>query len=61
MTMKRTFLLHSDIIDEYTTIIVEEKLDSDLDYATDCGFDIVRVKKYKTNKHLFLRLKGSAE
>ena len=54
-------LHNSDIIDEYTTIIVEEKLDSDLDYATDCGFDIVRVKKYKTNKHLFLRLKGSAE
>ena len=40
---------------------LKEKLDSDLDYATDCGFDIVRVKKYKTNKHLFLRLKGSAE
>lgn len=53
-------LSNSDIIDEYTNIIVEEKLDSDLEYAQDCGFDIVRVKKYKTNKHLFLRLKGSA-
>ena len=56
-----TALQHSDIIDEYTTVIVEEKLDSDLEYADECGFDIVRVKKYKTNKHLFLRLKGSAE
>ena len=51
----------SDIIDEYTIIIVEEKLDADLDYADECGFDIYRVKKYKTNKHLFLRLKGSAD
>ena len=54
-------LRNSDIIDEYTIIIVEEKLDADLDYADECGFDICRVKKYKTNKHLFLRLKGSAD
>ena len=54
-------LRNSDIIDEYTIIIVEEKLDADLDYADECGFDIYRVKKYKTNKHLFLRLKGSAD
>lgn len=54
-------LYNSDIIDKYTIIIIEEKLDSDIDYANDCGFDIVRVKKYKTNKHLFLRLKGSAD
>lgn len=54
-------LRNSDIIDEYTIIIVEEKLDADLDYADECGFDIYWVKKYKTNKHLFLRLKGSAD
>lgn len=54
-------LRNSDIIDEYTIIIVEEKLDADLDYADECGFDIYLVKKYKTNKHLFLRLKGSAD
>ena len=54
-------LRNSDIIDEYTIIIVEEKLDADLDYADEYGFDIYRVKKYKTNKHLFLRLKGSAD
>lgn len=54
-------LRNSDIIDEYTIIIVEEKLDADLDYADECGFDIYQVKKYKTNKHLFLRLKGSAD
>ena len=54
-------LRNSDIIDEYTIIIVEEKLDADLDYADECGFYIYRLKKYKTNKHLFLRLKGSAD
>ena len=36
-------LRNSDIIDEYTIIIVEEKLDADLDYADECGFDIYRV------------------
>ena len=30
-------LRNSDIIDEYTIIIVEEKLDADLDYADECG------------------------
>ena len=54
-------LRNSDIIDEDTIIIVEEKLDDDLDSADECVFDIYRVKKYKTNKHLFLRLKGSAD
>ena len=38
-------LRNSDIIDEYTIIIVEEKLDADLDYADECGFDIYSVKK----------------
>ena len=36
-------LRNSDIIDEYTIIIVEEKLDADLDYADECGLDIYRV------------------
>ena len=54
-------LRNSDNIDEYSIIIVEEKLAADLDYADECGFDINRVKKYKTNKHLFLRLKGRAD
>lgn len=49
----------SDIIDEYTNIIIEENIDSQLDYIESCGFLVKRVKRYKTNKHIFLQLKGS--
>lgn len=49
----------SDIIDKYTIIIIEEALDTPLDYIEECGFETVKVKNYKTNKHLFIRLKES--
>ena len=42
---------------EDTLIIVEVALQTDLDYAQDYGFDIIKEKKYKTNKHVFLRRK----
>ena len=47
----------SDIIDKYTIIIIEEALNTPLDYIEECGFETVKVKNYKTNKHLFIRLK----
>lgn len=46
----------SGIIDTETTVIVEEALDVDLSYAEDLGYVIYKIKNYKTNKHLFLRL-----
>lgn len=49
----------SDIIDEYTAIIIEEKLDADLSYAETLGYQIYKTKNYKTNKHIFLQRKGS--
>ena len=49
-------LKNSDIADEYTTIIIEEAVDTDLSYAeTELGYEIYKVKKYKTNKHVFIR------
>ena len=48
----------ADIVDEYSIIIVEEALDVNLDYAEELGFELVRAKTYKTNKHLFFKLKG---
>jgi len=48
----------SNIIDEYSIIIIEEKLDTNLDYAEELGFELVRAKTYKTNKHVFFKLKG---
>ena len=51
-------LLQADIIDGYTTIIIEEKLDTDLSYVQDLGYTITKTKTYKTNKHVFLKKEG---
>lgn len=42
-------------VDEDTLILVEERLTTDLDYVGELGFRVVREKKYKTNKHIFLQ------
>jgi 16S rRNA (guanine966-N2)-methyltransferase len=47
--------LHTcSIVDEYTLIVVEADLETDLSYVTDLGYKITKIKNYKTNKHLFL-------
>ncbi len=41
-----------------TIIVIEEKKERDLSgIADDCGFDIIKEKVYKTNKHIFFRRK----
>lgn len=47
-------LVNSSIIDNDTTIIIESDLNTDYDYADNLGFEVYKVKKYKTNKHTFL-------
>lgn len=42
-------------VTEDTLIVVEASLRTDMDYARDFGFDVIREKIYKTNKHIFLR------
>jgi len=49
------YLMNSTILDEYTTVIVEASLDTEFEYVQQLGFDISKVKKYKTNKHVFLK------
>ncbi len=46
-------------VDEDTLIICEAVLKEDFSYAGDYGFDVERVKNYKTNKHVFLRKKSA--
>lgn len=41
-------------LDENTWIIVEASLDTDFAYVQELGYDILREKRYKTNKHVFL-------
>ncbi len=48
-------LKNSDIIDKYTTIIVEADLNTSFDYVDELGYSIEKEKIYKTNKHVFLK------
>lgn len=41
-------------VTEDTVIVVEARLDTPFDYLGDFGYEIMKEKKYKTNKHLFL-------
>lgn len=48
-------LVNSQIIDEYSMIIIEAAKNRDFDFVEACGFSITKIKEYKTNKHIFLR------
>ncbi|MBQ8815102.1 MAG: 16S rRNA (guanine(966)-N(2))-methyltransferase RsmD [Lachnospiraceae bacterium] len=50
-------LADSSLIDEYTIIVVETALDTELDEVSDLGYHVYRVKDYKTNRHFFLQRK----
>lgn len=54
-------LSNAKYVTEDSLIIVEVALKTDLDYIHEYGFSVVREKKYKTNKHVFLRRKGEDE
>ena len=45
-------------VNEDTVLIVEACLDTDFSYTEELGFEITRVKEYKTNMHVFLQLAG---
>ncbi|WP_178551556.1 16S rRNA (guanine(966)-N(2))-methyltransferase RsmD [Frisingicoccus sp.] len=47
----------SALIHEETLIVVEASLKTDFSYIEDSGYKIIREKRYKTNKHLFLTIK----
>ena len=44
-----------NIMNKYSIIIVEASIETDFSYASDMGYDIVKEKIYKTNKHVFLK------
>lgn len=50
-------LKDSDIIDEYTKIIFEAGLATDIGFVEKMGCQITKIKEYKTNKHIFVRIK----
>lgn len=50
-------LAKSPIAGNSTMIIAEEKKGADFSFAENLGFEMTRVKTYKTNEHVFLRKK----
>lgn len=51
-------LAESDIINDDTIIIVETSLKTDTEAYNGYGYYVDRIKRYKTNQHIFLRLSG---
>ncbi len=47
-------LLSSKIADSYTVIIFEAALSLDIDFVEEMGYSLLKVKEYKTNKHIFV-------
>ena len=56
-----TYLAGSDLIADKGVVIVEASLETDLGYVGDLGYDILKTKVYKTNKHVFLTPSGRKE
>ncbi len=48
-------LSETKLVDEYTKIIVEASIETEFDYLNELGYDIDRIKEYKTNKHVFIK------
>ena len=48
-------LAYSKLVYSDTLIIVEASMETDMSYVSDLGFKIEKEKKYKTNKHIFIK------
>lgn len=50
-------LLEHGLLAEDALVAVEASMETDFDYVEEYGYEIVKVKKYKTNQHVFLRMR----
>lgn len=50
------FLLGSSLVQEGTLMVAETSLDTDISYMEKLACQIEKVKEYKTNRHVFLRV-----
>lgn len=50
-----TSLSKSNLIDENSIIIAESSIKENFDFATELNLDIIKIKEYKSNKHIFLK------
>lgn len=54
-------LREMNYVTEDTLIIVETSLETEFPYLEEFGFYIEKDKRYKTNRHVFLRRKESVQ
>lgn len=47
------YLAHSSMITEDTLIVIEASKETDFGWLEDFGYHLIKVKEYKTNKHVF--------
>lgn len=55
------YLSDSELVYDNTTIIVEASRETDFSYVERLGFTVIREKRYKTNKHVFIEKAGVEE
>lgn len=54
------YLAHSSLLAEEGTVVVEASLETTFDYVQDLGFQVIKIKKYKTNMHVWI-VKGEED
>ena len=52
-----SILAASSIVKKGTKVILETSLDTEPDYIDESRYELLKVKKYKTNQHVFLQVK----
>lgn len=55
------YLSEANLLEEEAVIIVEASKETDFSYLEQYGFKIIKVKAYKTNKHVFIEQEGEKE
>ncbi len=48
-------LVATSLVTSSTLIVVEASMETDFDYLEDMGYELIKNKEYKSNKHLFIR------
>lgn len=51
-----SLIKENDLLEERGIIIIEADIKRDFSFVEDMGFSIKKIKKYKTNQHIFLEL-----
>lgn len=50
------YIIGSSLVKEGSLIIIETSIDTEISYMMDLDCEVERIKEYKTNRHIFLRV-----